>query len=601
MRAEVVAIFIFIAVLIPVPALSYEREPSIEVVSVSYIDIQKGITSPINSNYLGKGEKILLITIYNPAVREKIRYDFIQEAMFFNSREEMLFTAYNVELELESNDAIKVKTGKITLPALPAMQSVSLQFFIEVFGENETELKFKAKYEVIDKLKTLQPYDPNLIPVRRMTTIINSTADLFNFTLQNTTEYRYDIFLKEYELEYTTKIKEIPIKLHIEEKDVLLEVKEIKTEKLIVDGKGNVEVSIKNVGKKTAKNAYATIELPKLQQATTQAISSIPTSMLPFVISTPSIGSTTSATSSQSSYFIGDLKPGEIAKASFYVTMDVPAGGVYPVKLKLVYLDEYGNLKESDPVSFGIEVISKPEVSVIEIDSRIFVNSKGEVILKMKSNIDLSDASARIVVSSPLSALSSECYLGDIKSGDEFSAIFKLKASSEAEATKYPAELYVKFRAGNEYVESDAIKIGIEVKPEIEFFVLEKAKIRAGEEAIVTFAIRNNGNAVVRDATARLIIVSPFSSTDDTAFIGDLNPGEIAKAKFKLSVDRDATPKLYALNLEVKYRAENGEWVISKPSKAIIEVEPPTANYTVYLIVLVLLLAGVVYYLRKRR
>lgn len=601
MKAEVVAIFIFIAVLIPVPALSYEREPSIEVVSVSYIDIQKGITSPINSNYLGKGEKILLITIYNPAVREKIRYDFIQEAMFFNSREEMLFTAYNVELELESNDAIKVKTGKITLPALPAMQSVSLQFFIEVFGENETELKFKAKYEVIDKLKTLQPYDPNLIPVRRMTTIINSTADLFNFTLQNTTEYRYDIFLKEYELEYTTKIKEIPIKLHIEEKDVLLEVKEIKTEKLIVDGKGNVEVSIKNVGKKTAKNAYATIELPKLQQATTQAISSIPTSMLPFVISTPSIGSTTSATSSQSSYFIGDLKPGEIAKASFYVTMDVPAGGVYPVKLKLVYLDEYGNLKESDPVSFGIEVISKPEVSVIEIDSRIFVNSKGEVILKMKSNIDLSDASARIVVSSPLSALSSECYLGDIKSGEEFSAIFKLKASSEAEATKYPAELYVKFRAGNEYVESDAIKIGIEVKPEIEFFVLEKAKIRAGEEAIVTFAIRNNGNAVVRDATARLIIVSPFSSTDDTAFIGDLNPGEIAKAKFKLSVDRDATPKLYALNLEVKYRAENGEWVISKPSKAIIEVEPPTANYTVYLIVLVLLLAGVVYYLRKRR
>ncbi|MEM4524568.1 MAG: hypothetical protein QXF29_05680, partial [Archaeoglobaceae archaeon] len=90
--------------IIPVSALSYEREPSIEVLSISYLDPQKGITTPISSNYISKGEKILVITIYNSAVREKVEYSNLQESLFFNSREDMLFTAYNVELELEGNE-----------------------------------------------------------------------------------------------------------------------------------------------------------------------------------------------------------------------------------------------------------------------------------------------------------------------------------------------------------------------------------------------------------------------------------------------------------------------------------------------------------------
>lgn len=597
MRTAIVALSLIIAMLLPVSALSYEREPSVEIVSLSYIDPQKGITTPLSSNHIGKGDKILVVTLYNPAIREKVRYDTLQEAIFFNSREDMLFTAYNVELELGGSN-VKVKTGKITLPALPAMQTVSLQFYIEVLEGNETELKLKVKYEIIDALRLLIPYSPYPVITGRTDTISNSTSGI---TVTNTTTYRYDLLVNEYQLDYVSRTKEIPIKLYIEEKDVLLEISEVKTDKLIAGGKGKVEVTIKNVGKKAARNAYAILELPRAQQATTTQAASIPTSMLPFLMSSSAIASTSPTSPSQPSCFIGDLKPGEVVKASFYVPIEAPTGGVYPAKLKLVYIDEYGNLKESDPVSFGVKVFSKPEITIKAVESKLFVNSKGDLVIRMVSNLDLKEASARIVVSAPLSALSSECYIGDISGGHEFSAVFKLKASSEAEVTKYPAELYIKFRAGNEYVESDPVKIGVEVKPEIEFEILDKVNVRAGEEAVVTFAIKNKGNAEVRDATARLIIVSPFSSTDDTAFIGDLRPGQIGNAIFKISVDRDATPKSYALNLEVKYRAENGEWVISKPSKAVIEVEPPAVNYTVYLIVLALIIVGAVYYLRKRR
>ncbi|MCX8172418.1 MAG: hypothetical protein N3D09_02245, partial [Archaeoglobaceae archaeon] len=97
MRLAIAKLSLVVVLLFPVSALIYEREPSVEIVSVSYIDIEKGITTPINSNYIGKGEKILVITIYNPAIPEKIKYESQHEASFFYSREEMLFTAYNVE------------------------------------------------------------------------------------------------------------------------------------------------------------------------------------------------------------------------------------------------------------------------------------------------------------------------------------------------------------------------------------------------------------------------------------------------------------------------------------------------------------------------
>lgn len=592
------AVFLFLLLVsIPACALKYEREPTVEILSVSYLDIQKGITTPINSNYLGKGEKMLVVTIYNPAVREEIRYDNILEASFFNSRQDMLFTAYNVEVELIGNDDVKVKTGKISIPALPALtQQIPLYFLIEVLGDNDTELKLRAKYEIIDKLRSLEPYA--IVSSGEWTiTLINSTSDPFNYTIQNMTKY---YSASNYELDYITKTKEIPIKLYVEEKDVLLEVKDVKAENLVAGGKGTIEVTIKNAGKKTAKNAYATIELPKSQQSATQS-SELSTSMLPVMMSSGISTASSASSGSQPAYFIGDLKPGETAKASFYVPLEVSKGGVYPVKLRLVYIDDYGNLKESDPVSFGITVLSKPEISVKAVESRLYVNSKGDLIVEMTSNLDLSGASARISVSSPLSALSSECYIGDVKAGEKFKAFFKLSASSGAKATKYPADLYIKFKAGDDFVETDPIKIGVEVLPEIEFEVIGTPEIRAGEEKIVTFAIRNTGIAEVRDATARLVIVSPFTSSDDTAYIGNLKPGEIANASFKLSVDRDATPKLYALNLEVKYRAENGDWVISAPSKAVIEVKPYEVSYILYLVVAVLIVAGAIYYLRRRR
>jgi len=139
------------------------------------------------------------------------------------------------------------------------------------------------------------------------------------------------------------------------------------------------------------------------------------------------------------------------------------------------------------------------------------------------------------------------------------------------------------------------------VNPKVNFEVSGIPKIAAGEEKIITFMIKNLGEFEVRDATARITIVDPFSSTDDTAFLGNLKPGQAVNASFKISVDKDATPKLYALNLEVKYKDLEGEWAISEPTKAIIQVTPAKPPYILYSIVAIIAAIAVIVYFRSRK
>ena len=46
---------------------------------------------------------------------------------------------------------------------------------------------------------------------------------------------------------------------------------------------------------------------------------------------------------------------------------------------------------------------------------------------------------------------------------------------------------------------------------------------------------KNTGEEPAKDATVRISAADPFSTTDDQAYLGTLNPGESAVAAFKMS------------------------------------------------------------------
>jgi hypothetical protein len=480
----------------------------------------------------------------------------------------------------------------------------------------------KVTFERINDLTKVTAYinpatsEPYYVPTQVTYEISNQLP-----TGNGSKTYEYRELIQEYELDYFKTTKNIPVTVYIEEKDVSLEIVDVKTENMVAGEKGKIEVTVRNTGGKTAKNAYLVLDVPSGFEASALSISApsampaytglpagmagMPMTGMTGIAGLPAGGmpstSSTSLSTAKAAYYIGELKPGDETTAKFYVKLNIKDEGSYPLQIKAVYLDEYGILTESESVSFGIDVAPPPEFEVVDIQSKIFVNAKGDLVVKLTSSADLEDASVILTAQPPLSVLSSEYFVGDIKAGEEFETVFKLKASSEAKPVTYPAELIVKYRSMDEYVESDPVRIGVKVNPKVKFEVTGTPSIAAGEERILTFTVRNMGNFEVRDATARITIVDPFSSSDDTAYIGNLKPGEAVSASFKISADKDATPKLYALNLEVKYRDLEDEWAISEPVKATINVTPAKPPYLIYGAVAAVIIIAVAAYLRSRR
>ncbi len=117
----------------------------------------------------------------------------------------------------------------------------------------------------------------------------------------------------------------------------------------------------------------------------------------------------------------------------------------------------------------------------------------------------------------------------------------------------------------------------------------------------VTVAYKNTGEDPVTDATARISIFKPFSSTDDQAYIGDLEPGQESTVVFRVDVDSDATPKEYGINSEIKYTDVNGDTVISESMKIPVAVKAAQSSLLLPALAVLIVLIAIGGYLYKRR
>ncbi|MFO7967726.1 MAG: CARDB domain-containing protein, partial [Archaeoglobaceae archaeon] len=236
----------------------------------------------------------------------------------------------------------------------------------------------------------------------------------------------------------------------------------------------------------------------------------------------------------------------------------------------------------------------------INTSSTIYAGSEGDFITYISPTHPVEDLKAAISVKPPLSATVSENFVGDVK--DAFKAKFKINALSNAQPGEYPGKVEFTYNINDKEV-TEKVDVGVTVQPKMQFDVQGVGKVPAGGENTVTVAVKNTGDFTIRDATTRITVVDPFSTTDDTAYIGSLAPGESANVTFNLKADSDATLKLYALNLEVKYKDLSDEWVISEPEKMPVEVVESTGVPPMLIIALLVVAAAVAYgaYTRFKR
>lgn len=289
---------------------------------------------------------------------------------------------------------------------------------------------------------------------------------------------------------------------------------------------------------------------------------------------------------------IGDLKGGTSTLVNFNVKIPRNASfGTYnlPLNIKYTYLreaDQYGTdsiqyLYREKNETLVLPVKIKPELQFSVISSAtesMNAGMEGYLHLVVANTGQEPGEKAILKVArndnSPVIPTDSSSYIGSFPVGAAVPATFKLSVNKDAVNKTYPLDVYINYENGEgDTVNTDITTIGIPVGDKAQFSVgSDSVQAAPGQKKIITVMYTNTGGATVYSAQARISAVNPFSSSDDTAFLGTFAPGETKEASFEIAVDGAATEKEYGLDSEIRYRDALDNSVISDPIKVPVSV-----------------------------
>ncbi|MDD1634158.1 MAG: COG1361 S-layer family protein [Methanomicrobiales archaeon] len=323
---------------------------------------------------------------------------------------------------------------------------------------------------------------------------------------------------------------------------------------------------------------------------------------------------------------VGDLTGGSTATATFTVAIARgAAAGTYdlPVFMQYTYLLEaeqlppdtvrYFYTQKEETIPLTIRITPDVELGVMESTAEhLNVGTEGYLNLLVRNNGTEHARNAIIKLSrndaSPLVPTDSSVFIGDYPPGAEARVRFKVSVSGNAEAQSYPVDLSLEYLdSEGATATSETVTVGVPVGGKIEFEVVSAPpQVNPGQKVVIPVEIRNTGAVTAYNAQARLSAVDPFTSNDDTAYLGDLAPGETAVASFEITVDSGATPKSYGLDSEVRYRDALDNTQISDTMKVDIDVVSRSGlaaalTNPIVLSIIIAIVIGAGYYLLKMR
>jgi hypothetical protein len=223
------------------------------------------------------------------------------------------------------------------------------------------------------------------------------------------------------------------------------------------------------------------------------------------------------------------------------------------------------------------------------------------------------DVTAEIAPGTSISPIGPASFLGDVAGNSSVTTQLKVSVSKEAVAKNSSVNILVKYKDNRDVPRQSLLTVGVMVEGELNFEVQTiqvDGSLTPGSEKVITIPIVNAGDYEAKDAVARINIVNPFatapfSTTDDTAYIGTLQPGESGSARFRISVDTDAVPKPYILEVEVQYWDSLGNSYTSDAMRATVTVQQPSGLSTMTIILISLAVVAFVVVLfnvvRRRR
>lgn len=322
---------------------------------------------------------------------------------------------------------------------------------------------------------------------------------------------------------------------------------------------------------------------------------------------------------------IGDIAGGSSMKVNFVVKIDKYApSGEYDLNANVVY--KFLNFAEqtgTDSIRYyykdvdqdsSLPITIKPKL-VLDISnvatSSLNVGTEGYITMDIKNVGSETGRDAVIklvrVDGSPVVPTDASVYESEFEPGEVKTVVFKASVSDDGEAKNYPVQVVVEYTdSEGAKVTSDAETVGVDVGGKIDFEIVSApAVLSPGQKGVIEIEYKNIGATTAYNAQARISAVDPFTSNDDTAYLGDIGPGETATGKYEVTVDDEATIKTYGVDTEIRYRdaLDNSQITDSMKSEVIIEKRSGMDVLTnpIVLIVIIFVIIGAGYFIISRK
>jgi hypothetical protein len=291
---------------------------------------------------------------------------------------------------------------------------------------------------------------------------------------------------------------------------------------------------------------------------------------------------------------VGDIASQGIATVSIEtkITSDATEGEYQlPLNIQYTYLAsssqeaadvlQYNYQKVDETIPITIKI--KPQVKIEILDAvseNLNIGSEGYLNLTIK-NVGLEDgkkASVKILRNgaSPIIPTDNSVFIGDFPHNSTVTCRYKVAVSEDAEIQSYPVDVLVMYEnRDGDVVSSTTDTVGIPVGGKLSFTITSgTVQVIQGSQSVIRIVYKNTGTRPAYNAQARLSAVEPFKSSDDTAYLGDIKPGENVTAQYQVQVDDAAIIKNYTLDTEVRYRDALDNSQVSDPFRVAIEVQP---------------------------
>ena len=215
------------------------------------------------------------------------------------------------------------------------------------------------------------------------------------------------------------------------------------------------------------------------------------------------------------------------------------------------------------------------------LDNEIYA-AKTEIKLEDKI-VDATGISASLSADpgSPIEVKSVSQQVGSIRSGQNSLAPvkFDIKIDKKAKAGEYTLllDLTYDYQQNVQIIDANATQqtydanywygmmkqnqtLKIKVKKQAQFEIIRSnGSLVSGNSGTIEIAIKNTGEEEARDVKAIITPSDPISTTDDKAYLYNMEPGDVAVSSFMIAADSKAVNKTYAIDTVLRYQTPEGD------------------------------------------